>query len=157
MGPSNFKIGAGALTIDGQDVGLTTEEGVVVNYEPDVHLFTSGKYGTTPVKAALVGQKLTIEVWMGEHTLENIASAYAGVVSDTGKISFGGLAGREVEGHELILIPFDGSESWYFRNAVPTEAVDANYKVNDERIIHITFTAMVDVNATDEDNLGYLS
>lgn len=156
MGPTNFKIGAGALSIDGQDVGLTTEEGVVVNYEPDVHLFTSGKFGTTPVKAALVGQKLTIEIWIAEHTLANIEDAFAGVTSDTGKIEFGGLAGREVTGKELILTPFDGSPSWYFRNAVPTEAVETAFKVNDERIIHVTFTALVDINASDDDNLGYI-
>jgi hypothetical protein len=155
-GPSNFRIGAGALSIDGQDVGLTSEEGVVVNYEPDVHLHLSGKYGNTPVKASLIGQKLTVEVWIAEHTLENIENAYAGVTSSGGAIQFGGLAGREVEGHELILTPFDGTPSWYFRNAVPTEAVDANYKVNDERIIHVTFTALVDINASDEDNLGYI-
>jgi hypothetical protein len=155
MGPDNFRIGAGSLSIDGNDVGLTTEEGVVVNYEPDVHLHMSGKYGNTPVKASLIGQTLTLEVWMAEHTLENIENAYAGVTLATGKISFGGLAGREVEGKELILTPFDGTPSWYFRNAVPTSAVEANYKVNDERIINVTFTAMVDPDASDEDNMGY--
>jgi hypothetical protein len=156
-GPQNFRIGAGALSIEGQDVGLTTEDGVVVNYEPDVHLHTSGKYGTTPVKASLIGQKLTLEVWMAEHTFENIESAYAGVVNNSGQINFGGLAGREVEGKELILTPFDGTAAWYFRNAVPTEAVEAAYKVGDERIIHVTFTAMVDIDATEESNLGYLA
>jgi len=155
-GPSNFRIGAGSLAIDGSDVGLTSEEGVVVNYEPDIHLHMSGKYGNTPVKASLIGQTLTLEVWIAEHTLENIENAYAGVVESNGQINFGGLAGREVEGHELTLTPFDGTPSWYFRNAVPTSAVDANYKVNDERIIHVTFTALVDTNASDEDNLGYI-
>lgn len=155
-GPSNFRIGAGSLAIDGDDVGLTTEEGVVVTYEPDIHLHMSGKYGNTPVKASLIGQKLTLEVTMGEHTLENIANAFAGVVDDgNGKIQFGGLAGREVEGHELILTPFDGTPSWYFRNAVPTSKIDTDYKVKNERVIKVTFTALVDTNASDDDNLGY--
>jgi hypothetical protein len=156
-GPANFKIGAGSLSIEGTDVGLTTEEGVVVTYEPDVHLHTSGKYGTTPVKASLVGQKLTIEIWIAEHTMENILNCYAGVTGSAGKVEFGGLAGREVEGKELVLTPFDLSKSWYFRNAVPVEAVDANFKVNDERIIHATFQALVDTDAADDDNLGYIS
>ena len=77
MGPQNFHIGAGSLSIDGDDVGMTTEEGMVVNYEPDVHLHLSGKYGTTPVKASLVGQKLTLEAWIAEHTLDNILATYA--------------------------------------------------------------------------------
>lgn len=157
MGPSNFRIGAGALAIDGTDAGLTTEEGVVVNYEPDVHLHMSGKYGNTPVKASIIGKTLTLEVWLAEHTMQNILDVYAGVTGSTGKVEFGGLAGVEVTGKELILTPFDGTKSWYFRNAVPTSAVDANYKVNDERIMHVTFTAMIDTTASDNDALGYIS
>lgn len=156
MAANNFKIGAGSLSIDGVDVGLTTEEGIVVNYEPDIHLHLSGKYGNTPVKASIIGQTLTLEAWIGEHTFNNIEDAYAGVVQADGKIKFGGLAGREVEGKALILTPFDGSPAWYFRNAVPMSAVEAAYKVNDERIIHVTFQAMVDENAADADNLGYI-
>lgn len=155
--PANFRIGAGALAIDGEDVGLTTEDGVVINYAPDVHIFHSGKYGMSPMKAALVGQVLTLEVWIGEHTLENIERAFAGVVNNDGRIEFGGLAGREVEGHELVLTPFDGTPSWYFRQAVPTEAAETAYKVNDERIIHMTFTALVDIDAAEQDNIGYMA
>lgn len=153
---SNFHIGAGSLSIGGTDVGLTNEEGMVVNYEPDVHLHLSGKYGNTPVKASIIGQTLTLEVWIAEHTKNNIEDAFAGVVQADGKIKFGGLAGREVTGQTLILTPFDGTSAWYFRNAVPTSAVETAYKVNDERIIHVTFTAMVDEDAADADNLGYI-
>jgi len=154
---SNFRIGAGSLSVDGVDVGLTTEEGVVVNYEPEVHLHKSGKYGNTPVKASLTGQTLTLEVWMGEHTFDNIEDAFAGVVQADGKIKFGGLAGREIAGKELVLTPFDGTPSWYFRSAVPTSAVETAYKVGDERIVHVTFTALVDTDAADADVLGYIS
>lgn len=154
-GPSNFRIGAGQLSIDGSDVGLTTEEGMVVHFEPDVHMHLSGKYGNTPVKASLVGQNLSLEVWMGEHTLANIAKAFAGAVTAGGKISFGGMAGREVIGHVLILTPYDGTPKWYFKNAVPTGSVDTNYKVNDERVIQVTFMALVDITSADTDNLGY--
>lgn len=153
---SNFRIGAGSLSIAGEDVGLTSEEGVVVNYEPDVHLHLSGKYGNTPVKASIIGKTLTLEVWMAENTYDNIENAFAGVVQADGKIKFGGLAGVEIEGKTLILTPFDGTPAWYFRNAVPTSAVETAYKVNDERIIHVTFTALVDEDAADADNLGYI-
>lgn len=156
MGPQNFRIGAGSLTIDGTDVGLTTEEGLTVHYEPDIHLHRSGKYGNTPVKASLIGQTLTLEVTMGEHTFANILAAYAGAVSSNGKVFFGGLAGREVDGKLLKLTPFDSTAAWYFRNAVPTSSVDAAYKVSDERVIHVTFTALVDTTASDDNNLGYL-
>lgn len=153
---SDFRIGAGSLSIDGSDVGLTTEEGMVVNYEPEVHLHQSAKYGA-PVKASLIGQTLTLEVWIAEHTLDNIELAYAGVTAVGDRIQFGGLAGREIAGKSLVLTPLDGTPSWYFRNAVPTSAVEANYKKGDERIIHVTFTALVDADAPEAENLGYLS
>ncbi len=156
-GPTNFKIGAGSIAIDGQDVGLTNEEGVVVNYEPDIHEHLSGKYGTTPVKTSIVGMNLTVEMWLAEHTKENMLNSMAGVTAVGGKVQFGGLAGREVEGKSMVLTPFDGSPSWYFMNAVPTSAVETAYKVNDERIYHVTFRAMVDINAADAENLGYFS
>lgn len=152
----NFRIGAGTLKIDGTDVGYTTEEGMVISYEPDIHFHLTGKFGTTPAKASLVGQKLTLEVWMAEHTFKNIENAYAGVVNSGDKIKFGGLAGREITGHELALEPFDDTSAWYFRNAVPTGAVEAAYKVNDERIIHVTFQALVDDTVSDDENLGYI-
>lgn len=157
MDASNFHIGAGSLTIDSQDIGATTEEGMVVHYEPDVHFHLSGKYGTTPVKASLIGQKLTIEVWIAEHTLANIGEAYAGVSQVGSKIQFGGISGREIVGKELTLTPFDGTEEWTFTNAVPMEAVDANYKVNDERVIHVTFQALVDTAESENENLGIFS
>lgn len=157
MAVSDFRIGAGALSIDGNDVGLTTEEGVVVNYEPDVHEHLSGKYGNTPVKASLIGMRLTLEVWMAEHVFDNIEHAFAGVVNEDNRIKFGGIAGRNIVGKELVLTPFDGTRSWHFRNAVPTSAVETAYKVNDERVIHVTFTALVDENAPEDENLGYIS
>lgn len=156
MDASNLRIGAGALKINGTDVGYTTEEGLVVNYEPDVHLHLSGKFGTTPVKSSLVGQNLTIEVWIAENTLANIEACYAGVTED-GKIQFGGVAGREIVGATLELTPFDGTPSWYFRNAVPTSSVEANYKVNDERIIHVTFQALIAEGAPEGEEVAYIS
>jgi hypothetical protein len=157
MSVTDFRIGAGALSINGSDVGYTTEEGVVVSYEPDIHEHLSGKFGTTPVKASLVGMNLTLEVSMAEHTVTNIARAFAGVVNEDGKLKFGGLAGRQIVGAELILTPFDGTPAWVFRNAVPVSSVETNYKVNDERVIQVTFKALVDPDAPDAENLGYVS
>lgn len=157
MSAENFRIGAGALSVDSVDVGLTTEEGMVVSYEPDVHLHMSGKYGNTPVKASLIGMNLTLEVWIAEHVLDNINRAFAGAVKSGERVKFGGVAGREIVGKELVLTPFDGTPSWTFRNAVPISSVDTNYKVNDERIVHVTFRGMVDMDAPEDENVAFLS
>lgn len=157
MNPSNFRIGAGALSIDGTDIGLTTQEGIVVTYEPNVHQHMSGRFGMTPVKASYIGANVTLEVYMGEHTLENMAEAFAGAVLEDDKIKFGGIAGRAIEGKELILTPFDGTPAWVFRSAVPTSSVETAYQVENERIIQVTFTALVDVTAPEDENIAYAS
>lgn len=154
----NMHIGAGALTIAGTDIGYTTEEGVVIHFEPDVHFHLSGKYGTTPVKASLLGEKVEIEIWMAEHTLANMERAYAGATGASGgKLKLGGVSGIEIEGVEIELTPFDGTPAWVFRNAVQTGSIDANYKVSDERIIQVTFTALVATGVPEDENLAYAS
>ena len=155
-GPTNFRIGAGKLEIDYEDVGLTNEDGMIVHYEPDVHLHYSGKFGNTPVKASLIGQVLTLEVTVAEQTLANVMRTYAGVTLTSGRVQFGGLAGREIDGKALKLSPFDDTEPFYFKNAVPTSAVEAEYSVKNERLTKVTFTALVDIDALEAENLGYI-
>lgn len=151
---AEYKIGAGYLTLDGDDLGGTTEEGVVVHYDPDIFLHTSGKYGSTPIKASLKGVKLTIEATLGETTEGNLEKVFAGVGAG-GK--FGGVAGTEITGGELIVNPFDGSEAWIFTNVVPTGTVEVAYLPNKERVYKVTFTALIDPNAVEGQELGYLS
>jgi len=153
----DFRIGAGELFIDGVSCGHTTQEGVVVNYEPNIHLHKSGKFGDTPVKASLIGQNLTVQITMAETTADNMENAFAGVVSADDKIKFGGVAGREIAGKEIKLIPFDGTETWVFRNAVPTSNVEIAYQVDNERVYQITYTAMVEVGVPEDENIAYFS
>lgn len=151
-GFENFHIGAGELTVNSKDVGHTTPEGIVVNVEPNVHLHQSGKWGTTPVKASILGYEVTIQITMAETTLANLNKAIAGSTTGGNNLQIGGLAGREVEGNEIVLTPFDGTESWTFRNAVPTSPVEVLYQVENERVYQVTFTALVDEDATDDDS-----
>lgn len=151
---TEYKIGAGYLTLDGQDLGGTTEDGVMVNYDPDIFLHKSGKFGSTPIKASLIGVKLTIEATLGETTEGLIEKVFAGVGTG-GKL--GGVAGTEIVGGKLILNPFDGSEAWVFTNAVPTSAVEVAYQPDKPRVYKVTFTALVDSAAAEGEELGYLS
>jgi hypothetical protein len=157
MNTENFRIGSGDLLVNDVSIGATTQEGVVVTYEPDVHLHLSGKYGSTPVKASLIGQKLTIKIVMEEVTADNMEIALAGSVSADDKVKFGGVAGREITGVELKLVPFDGTESWVFRNAVPTSPVEVAYQPNNERVYSVTFTALVDESFPEAESLAYVS
>lgn len=157
MNTADFRIGAGSLAINGSDVGGTTPEGLLVKYEPNIHLHMSGKYGMTPVKATLIGKLLTLEVTMAETTAANMANVFAGLTTKNGKVRFGGVAGLEVVGYKLTLTPFDGTPAWVFKNAIPTSPVEVAYQVENERVYKVTFTAMVDTTETEAENLAYVS
>jgi hypothetical protein len=157
MAFSDFHIGAGSLSVNGDDVGHTTPEGVVVNVAPNVHIHQSGKYGTTGVKASILGYEVTVQITMAESTLDNLERAIAGATAAGSRVKLGGLAGREVVGAEIILTPYDGTESWTFRNAVATGSVEVAYQVENERVYQVTFTALVDEDAAEDENIAFIS
>jgi hypothetical protein len=157
MSFEHFNIGAGELSVNSIDVGHTTEEGIVVMLEPNVHLHRSGKWGMTPVKASIIGYEVTVQITMAETTLANLKKAIAGSTTGGNNVQIGGLAGREVNGSEITLTPFDGTHSWTFRNAVPTSPVEVLYQVENERVYQVTFTALVDEDSPDESNVVFVS
>lgn len=157
MSFSDFHIGAGELEINSVDVGHTTPEGIVVTVEPNVHLHQSGKWGTTPVKASIIGYEVTLQITMAETTLANLKRAIAGAKTGGNNLLIGGIAGQEVEGNEIVLTPFDGTESWTFRNAVPTSPVEVLYQVENERVYQVTFTALVDESSPIDSNVVFVS
>lgn len=158
MGYENFRIGAGSLTVDGVDVGDTTPDGIVINYEPEVHLHMSGRHGNTPVKASLIGVTLTLQITIGETTLANLQKVLAGATLDgSDKVDLGIVAGQEIAGVPLVMTPNDGTPNWNFRNAVVTSSVEVAYQVANERVYQVTFTGMIDEDAPDASALAYVS
>lgn len=157
MDVSEYRIGSGSLSINGVDVGGTTEDGVVVTITPDVHLHKSGKYGTTPVKASLKGYEATIEITIAQTTKANMLNAIAGSVSEGDRVKIGGLAGRALTGAEIVVTPFDGTPSWRFKNAIATSEIEMAYQVENERVFNVTFTGMVDTDSVENENIADFS
>jgi hypothetical protein len=158
MAFENFQIGAADVRYKGVHLGHTNEDGVVVNYEPDVHMHMSGRFGTTPVKASIVGKKLEVTVNMAEMTLAKFETAFAGSDIDSNILNFGGKAGEELVGGELVVLPIFGNiRKWTFKNAVVTGAVEQEYSPSNEQILEVTFTAMVDEDALDAENIAEVS
>lgn len=157
MNTENFKISPADLKVNGASIGGTTEAGIVVTYEPDVHLHMSSQYGNTPVKASLIGISLTLVVAMAESTAQNMVKALAGSTNSGGKVKFGGMAGTALTPVALQVVPFNGDASWTFRQAVPTSSVDVAYTGTDERVYTVTFTALVDTSVPAGEELGFVS
>lgn len=157
-GFENFHIGAGSLTVGGEDVGHTTPEGIVVTVEPNVHIHQSGRWGTTGVKASIIGYEVTLTITMAETTLNNLQTAIAGATTGGNNVEIGGEAGTEITGAEIVLTPYDGTESWTFKNAVPTGSIEVAYQVENERVYQATFTALVDEDESDvSQNIAFIS
>ena len=157
MNVDNFKISPADLRINGASVGGTTESGIVVTPAPDVHLHMSSQYGNTPVKASLIGMELTIVAEMAESTKDNLVKAAAGASSGDGKVKFGSVAGQALTPVVLDVVPFNGDESWKFRQAIPTDIGEITYSGTGERVYNVTFTALIDTSAPEGERLAYVS
>lgn len=158
MAFENFQIGAATVRYKSTHLGHTNEDGVIVNYEPDVHMHMSGRFGTTPVKASLIGKKLEITAHLAEMTLARFEKAFAGSAIASSILNFGGVAGEELVGGELVVLPNHGNiKKWTFKNAVVTGAIEQEYSVTNEQILAVTFTAMVDEDAADIENIAEVS
>lgn len=152
--PSNFHISGGSIHINGENIGSLNQDGATVNYAPDVHLHLSAKYGSSPVAATVIGIEATMELNIGETTLDNVLKTFGGIIDDSGTPRMGGVVGTQMTGVELTLTPFDGTFSWILHNAVPISNVEVAYSPASERAFVVTFRGMIDVST---DSIGYLS
>ncbi len=158
MAFENFQIGGATVRYAGVFLGHTNENGITVTYEPDIHMHMSGKYGTTPVKASIVGKKVTVEVNLAEITLTNFEKTMSDSEITASLLNIGGVAGSALDGAELVIIPNAGNIlKWTFRNAVITSAVSQEYSPSNEQILKVTYTAMVDEDRSDATNLVEVS
>lgn len=158
MAFENFQIGGATVRYAGVLLGHTNENGIIVSYEPDIHMHMSGKFGTTPVKASLVGRKVTIEVNLAEITLANFEKTMSGSEIVASILNVGGTAGEALTGAELVVLPNHGNiKKWTFKNAVITSAVQQEYSPSNEQILKVTYTAMVDEDSADAENIAEVS
>jgi hypothetical protein len=156
MNIEKLKIGGGELFIDDVSVGETTQEGIIITYEPDVHEFKTGQYGSTSSKASIIGAKLSIKIVMAENTAENLKEVLAGTSQSDDKNKIGSIAGEKISEKEIKLVPFDGSDSWTFQKAVPISPVEILYQPNNERVYSVTFLCLVDEQVDEDENLAHI-
>ena len=157
---TNVNIGTCNVSIDGVDVGHTKGD-VVFTYEPSIHEVTVNKFGSTPAEAILVGERVTVVVPFAETSLANIQKVIQ--LSSTGgvKATIGGTVGDRIgatEGVELVLHPIanltaDLTDDIIIYKAVVISSVELGFMVEGEKIMTITFLALIDEGRTDSDQL----
>lgn len=160
---TNVKVGACSVTFNGVDLGHT-KGGVEVSYEPTHHDVMVDKYGETIVEKYLVGEKLTAKVPLAEFTIANLKVAipqgtYAGAgnkrltVGQTAGVSAASLSAQ------LVLHPLNmgtRANDIVIHKAYVASTVTLAHRVDEEKVIEVTFEALLDETKSAGNFLGLI-
>lgn len=163
---NKLKVAAGSLiTLGGVDLGHTVD-GVEIEFERELTEVTADLYGTTPIDLVLTGQKATVKLKLAEIHPGTLAYVLPEADWDVGSaddhVHFGSKAGYSLRNDalELIITPqggnADGNLTITLFKAVSSGNVSLAYKIDEQSVFEVEFTALVDESraATDGRLLG---
>lgn len=163
---SKLKVAAGSLvTFGGVDLGHTVD-GAEIEIEREFVEVKTDLYGNTPVDYVLSGQKATVKLKLAEIHPNTMAYVVPEADWDVGSsdehVHFGTKAGYSLRNDalELVITPqggnTDGNLTITLFKAVSTDNMTLAYKIDEQSVFDVTFTALVDESraATDGRLLG---
>lgn len=161
---TNVKLGHCQVVFNNQDLGFT-KGGVEVSYEPEYHDVMVDNYGNSLVDQILIGEKLTAKVPLAEYILTNLKVAipqgtYAG--SGNIRVTIGNAPGQKSldDAATLVLHPVDMGSSLafdvVFYKAIVTSTVLLSHTIDGEKIIEVTFQALIDETKSAGNRLGLI-
>ena len=160
---TNVQLGVCSVTFNSVDLGHT-KGGVEYTYEPEYYEVTVDKYGNTPVEKKLVGEKIMVKVPLAEFTIDNLKAAipnatYAGAANR--RITIGKSAGQSMRSlaAQLVLHPITEGTRRHdivLHKAVVDSAITIGMNNEGEKIIEVTFAALLDESKNDGNYLGLI-
>lgn len=160
---TNVELGVCSVTFNSVDLGHT-KGGVEVSYEPEYKDVSVDKYGNTVVEKYLIGEKLTVKVPLAEFTIANLKVAmpqgsFAGAAN--ARVTIGATAGQvaSTDSAQLVLHPLsEGTRrhDMVIHKAYVSSTITLNHAVDEEKIIEVTFEALLDESKSDGNYLGYI-
>lgn len=163
---NNLYVAAGSLiTFGGVDLGHTVD-GAEIEIERELTEVKTDIYGNTPVDFVLSGQKASVKLKLAEITPGVLSYVIPEADYDVGAtddhLHFGSKAGYSLRADalQLVITPqgsnTDGQRTITLFKAVSTENATVSYKIDEQSVYEVTFTALVDEsrNATDGRLLG---
>lgn len=160
---TNVKVGVCTVTLGGTDLGHT-KGGVEVSYEPVYKDVSVDLYGETIVEKYLIGEKLTAKVALAESTIANMRNAipqatFAGAANR--RITIGAKAGKAAkeDSAQLVLHPVgEGTRAFdvVFHKAYVSSTVVLPHRNDEEKVVEVTFEALLDETKTDGNYLGLI-
>lgn len=163
---SNVRIGAVSVKFGGVDLGHS-KDGAEFEFTREFEDLIVDQYGSMPIDMALTGQDVRIKVYLAEVTASNLNVAVPEGDHDLGttgeRLGLGTDAGYllRTDSKALILHPLkntsaDDSEDINIYKAVSVETLPLNYKIDEQRIVEVTFRALVDETNGNGRRLGHI-
>lgn len=161
---TNVRVSAATVSFKGNDLGHI-QGGVTISYSPEFHDVQVDKYGNSIAEKVLVGENLTVECNLAESTVANYligipASTSAG---SGAKAEIGRSAGRRMstDAGQLVVHPEENGATDYSDDVVAHKAIASAdmasaFEVDGERLVPVTFQAIIDETKTDGNYLGFL-
>jgi len=154
----------GSGTPGGTLIGHTLG-GVEFSFEREFTDLTVDQYNNMPLDMALTGQNLTVKVTYAEVTPEYVAKGNPegryDVNGSDSKVGFGRDAGfllstvaKQIVFHPRNLAASNQNEDIYIFKAVSSEPLAMSYKIDEQRVIEVTYRALVDETQPDGMRLG---
>lgn len=159
----NVKIGRCDVSYNGVDLGHTLD-GVEVSYEPEYKDVSVDKYGSTIVNKYIIGEKLTAKVKLAEFTIANLKIAmpqgsFAGAANT--RLLLGHSAGVKATDTAAQLVLHPSNEGTRIHDIVIYKAyvgsaVVIPMKNDEEKMVEVTFEALIDETKSDGNYLGMI-
>lgn len=160
---ANVKLGTCSVTFNGTDLGHTKGP-VEVTYEPEFSDVSVDAYGKTKVNSYLVGEKFFAKVPLAEFTIANLKAAipnatYQGAAN--ARVTLGKTAGQKMslQAAQLVLHPVNEGtrvNDIVIHKAVVMSAIELSHSIDDQKVIEVTFEALLDESKSDGNYLGLI-
>jgi hypothetical protein len=158
--------GPQTLTLDGVDMGHTLD-GFTVTVDRQFADVLVDKYGSMPLDKVLTGNGFTVKVKLAESTYRQFDAAipegfeYDGVTTKD-RIGIGTDAGfslrsvaKQLRLHPTSLATSNTTKDFVIYKAVSTEAVEIPLQIDNQQVLEVTFTALVDESYETGRRLGH--
>lgn len=160
---TNVKVGVCSVVYNGLDLGHTSG-GVQVTYKPEYFDVTVDKYGKTQAESVLIGETFEAKVPLAESTIANLKSAIAAATfagAANARVTIGKTAGFKSSSvaAQLVLHPIaEGTLAFdiVLYKAVVQSQIVLEHSIDKERIVEVTFEALVDESRSDGNYLGLI-
>jgi len=161
---TNVRVSAATIRFKGNDLGHI-QGGVTIIYSPEYHDVQVDKYGSSIAEKVLTGENLKVECNLVESTVANYligipASTSAGAGD---RATIGRQAGRRMstDAGELVVHPeengaTDYSDDVVIHKAVASADMESAFEVDGERLVPVTFQAIIDETKVDGNLLGHI-